>query len=116
MSNTLWPAPVQKFVLGRKIPHELDALKFEEEEEEDFSPSIFCFPLLIINPPLLHTRLSPLHEVCHSAEYAAHYHILCLYVWGFIPDQAVAWLHSNEVIIITPFLFRFLTSLTASVV
>jgi hypothetical protein len=27
MSNTLWPAPVQRIVLGCKIPHELDALK-----------------------------------------------------------------------------------------
>jgi hypothetical protein len=42
MSNTLWSAPVQS-VLGCKIPHELDALKWkaigrrrrEEEEEED---------------------------------------------------------------------------------
>jgi hypothetical protein len=31
MSNTLWPAPVQHYiiVLGCKIPHELDALKWK---------------------------------------------------------------------------------------
>jgi hypothetical protein len=28
MGNTLWPAPV-KIVLGCKIPHELDALKWK---------------------------------------------------------------------------------------
>jgi hypothetical protein len=28
MRNTLWPAPV-KIVLGCKIPHELDALKWK---------------------------------------------------------------------------------------
>jgi hypothetical protein len=29
MSNTLWPAPLQRIVLGCKIPHELDALKWK---------------------------------------------------------------------------------------
>jgi hypothetical protein len=43
MSNTLWPSPVQsKIVLGCKIPHELDALKWKAigrkiREEEDVS-------------------------------------------------------------------------------
>jgi hypothetical protein len=40
MSNTLWPAPVQ--ILGCKIPHELDPLKWKaigrrREEEEVLS-------------------------------------------------------------------------------
>jgi hypothetical protein len=37
MSNTLWPAPVQRIVLGCKIPHELEPSNgrpLEEEEEK----------------------------------------------------------------------------------
>jgi hypothetical protein len=29
MSNTLWPAPVQRILVECKIPHELDALKWK---------------------------------------------------------------------------------------
>jgi hypothetical protein len=34
------------------------------------------FPLLVIITPLLHTNLSPPHEVCNSPDQAAHYHTL----------------------------------------
>jgi hypothetical protein len=34
------------------------------------------FPPLIIIPPLLHTHLSPPHEVCDSPDQAEHYHTL----------------------------------------
>jgi hypothetical protein len=29
MSNTLWPAPVQRIVLGWKFPHKLDAFTWK---------------------------------------------------------------------------------------
>jgi hypothetical protein len=38
-----------------------------------FSPELFGVPLLIIIPSLLHTYLSPSHEVCDSPDQAAHY-------------------------------------------
>jgi hypothetical protein len=41
-----------------------------------FLPSSSVFPLLIIIPPLLHTHLSPPHEVCDSPDQEAHYHTL----------------------------------------
>jgi hypothetical protein len=37
---------------------------------------VLWFPLIIIIPPLLHTHLSPPHEVCDSPDQAAHYHTL----------------------------------------
>jgi hypothetical protein len=40
------------------------------------SPSVFGFLLLIIIPPLLHTHVQPLPDVCDSPEQAAHYQIL----------------------------------------
>jgi hypothetical protein len=45
--------------------------------EQVFS-EFFGFPPLITIPPLLHTYLSPPHEVCDSPEQAAHYHTLGL--------------------------------------
>jgi hypothetical protein len=47
----------------------------------------FCFPLLIISP-LLHTLLSPPHEVCDSPDQVAHYHILAS---GFISGPTLGW-------------------------
>jgi hypothetical protein len=41
-----------------------------------FSPISLVFLLLFIIPPLLHTHLSPLHEMCNSSDQAAHYHTL----------------------------------------
>jgi hypothetical protein len=41
-----------------------------------FFSKFFSFPLLIIIPPLLHTRLPPPHEVCNSPDQGAHYHTL----------------------------------------
>jgi hypothetical protein len=40
----------------------------------------FGFPLLIIIPPLLHTRLSPPHEVWDSAAHGLSCKFLCLKV------------------------------------
>jgi hypothetical protein len=40
-----------------------------------FSPSFSVFPASMI-PPLLHTHLSPPHEVCNRSDQAAHYHTL----------------------------------------
>jgi hypothetical protein len=37
---------------------------------------VLWFPPLIIIPPLLHTHLSPPHEMCDSPDQAAHYHTL----------------------------------------
>jgi hypothetical protein len=37
---------------------------------------VLLFPPLIIIPPLLHTHLSPPHEVCDSPVQAANYHTL----------------------------------------
>jgi hypothetical protein len=54
------------------------------------SSSFFCFTLLIIIPPLLHVHLSPLPlDTCDSPDQAAHYHILGLYVGGFISEQII---------------------------
>jgi hypothetical protein len=36
----------------------------------------FDFPLPVTISPLLHTHLSPPHEVCDSRDQAAHYHTL----------------------------------------
>jgi hypothetical protein len=36
----------------------------------------FGFLQLVITPPLLHTHLSPPHEVCDSSDQAPHYHNL----------------------------------------
>jgi hypothetical protein len=42
-----------------------------------FSPSSsVLLPLIIIIPPLLHTRLSPPHVVWDGSELTAHYHTL----------------------------------------
>jgi hypothetical protein len=60
----------------------------------DFSYSFFGFPLLIINPPLLHTHLSPLPEVYDSLDQAAHYHIL--EAWVFDTDLTFGWLLWNK--------------------
>jgi hypothetical protein len=38
-----------------------------------FLPSSSVSPVSII-PPLLHTHLSPPHELCNSPDQAAHYH------------------------------------------
>jgi hypothetical protein len=40
------------------------------------SPSCSVFPCQYITPPLLHTYLSPPHEVCDSPDQAAIYHTL----------------------------------------
>jgi hypothetical protein len=52
MSNTLWPAPVQhcKIVLGCKIPHELDALKWKatgRRREEDILLNKYSLYILL---------------------------------------------------------------------
>jgi hypothetical protein len=41
-----------------------------------FFSEFFGFPLLIFILPLLHTHLSPPHEVCDSLDQTAHYHTL----------------------------------------
>jgi hypothetical protein len=41
-----------------------------------FFSEFISFPLLIIIPPLLHTHLSPPHEVRDSPDQTAHYHTL----------------------------------------
>jgi hypothetical protein len=41
--------------------------------EPGLALSFFGFTLLIIIPPLLHTHSSPLPEVCHIPDKAAHY-------------------------------------------
>jgi hypothetical protein len=41
-----------------------------------FSSEFFCFPQLITFSPLLHTHLSPPHELCDNSHQAAHYHTL----------------------------------------
>jgi hypothetical protein len=38
---------------------------------------VLPFSLVIILSPLLHTHLSPPHEVCGSPDHAAHYHTVC---------------------------------------
>jgi hypothetical protein len=43
---------------------------------EQFLYELLWFSLLIIIPPLLHTRVSLPHEVCDKSDQAAHYHIL----------------------------------------
>jgi hypothetical protein len=40
-----------------------------------FSLTSSVFPVNII-PPLLHTKLSPPHQVCDNADQAVHYHAL----------------------------------------
>jgi hypothetical protein len=42
--------------------------------EQVFLRDLFCIPLLIIIPTLLHTHLSPPHELCDSPDQVAHYH------------------------------------------
>jgi hypothetical protein len=64
--------------------------------EAGFSPSFFCFTLLLI-PPLLHTHLLLSPEVCSSPDQAAHYHIFGVEVCGFFSDSALGWLQSKEV-------------------
>jgi hypothetical protein len=41
-----------------------------------FSLRVIRFSPVNINPPLLHTHLSPPHQVCDSPDQAAHYHTL----------------------------------------
>jgi hypothetical protein len=41
-----------------------------------FSPTSSVFRCQYIFPPLLHTNLSPPHEVCDSSDHAAHYYTL----------------------------------------
>jgi hypothetical protein len=60
-----------------------------------FTPSFFCFPLLIIIPPLLHTHLLLPPEMCDSPDQAAHYHVLDLYVGGFTSDPELGWLQNK---------------------
>jgi hypothetical protein len=43
-----------------------------------FSPSFFGLSLLMIISPLLHSRLSPISEVCNTRDQEAHYHIIGL--------------------------------------
>jgi hypothetical protein len=50
--------------------------------EQAFS-ELFGFPLLVIIPPLLHTHLSPPHEMYDSPDQDVHYHILCLQLRAF---------------------------------
>jgi hypothetical protein len=38
-----------------------------------FSPSSSIFPCQYIIPPLLHTHLSPPHEMCDTPDHAAHH-------------------------------------------
>jgi hypothetical protein len=45
---------------------------------------------------LLHSRLSPISEVCNTRDQEAHYHIIGLWVWGFISDSALCWFQSKE--------------------
>jgi hypothetical protein len=53
------------------------------------------FPLFITIPPLLHTHLSPPHEVCDSPEKAAHCHTQGTKLGGFISDPALGWSQSK---------------------
>jgi hypothetical protein len=39
---------------------------------------------------------SPHTEVCGSPDQAACYHLLGLYIWGFISDSGLGWLQSME--------------------
>jgi hypothetical protein len=43
-----------------------------------FISEFFCFPLLIMIPPLFHTHPSTPTEARDSSDHAAHYHISCL--------------------------------------
>jgi hypothetical protein len=43
---------------------------------EKFSTSFFGFPILLITPPLFHTPLSLLPEMCDSCNQAKHEHVL----------------------------------------
>jgi hypothetical protein len=49
-----------------------------------FTPSFFCFSLLIIIPPL-----PP--KVCDSRDQAVHYHIFDLYVGSFTSDPELGY-------------------------
>jgi hypothetical protein len=82
MSNTLWPAPVQS-VLGCKIPHELDALKWKAIGRRRYSCNVSIFRTNIpkeIMPfpdyPFHETEASFVHHtdvLKYLKEYAQHY-------------------------------------------
>jgi hypothetical protein len=57
--------------------------------EQVFLRVSFSAFLLIVIKPLLHAHLSPLPDMCDSPDQAAHYHISCLEVTGFITDRAL---------------------------
>jgi hypothetical protein len=52
--------------------------------------------VVIINPLLLHTHISPPNEASDRPDQAVHYHILCVQGWGFISDPALGWLKNRE--------------------
>jgi hypothetical protein len=65
----------------------------EEVAMDTFFPqSFFCFPLVIIIPPLFHTHPSPLPELCDSPDHAGQYHIFGFQVGDFISLLALGWL------------------------
>jgi hypothetical protein len=62
-----------------------------------FPPSFFSFPLLITSPPLLHTHLLPLPEVCHSPYQAARYNILGVYIVALASGSTFVWFQRKGV-------------------
>jgi hypothetical protein len=58
--------------------------------------SVFGFAVLISIQPLLQTYLPLPSKLCDSPDHAAHYHIFCLQVRGFISYPAPGWLQTEE--------------------
>jgi hypothetical protein len=74
----------------------VDEMRFEH----DFLGFLW-FPLLISVLLLPQTQLSPFSKVCSRLGQVAHYLIICLKVWGVIPDQALGRLKYMEFIRLT---------------
>jgi hypothetical protein len=55
-----------------------------------FSPSTSVSPANII-PPLLHSHLSPPHEVCDCSDQAAHYHNLGPKLGASLLTRHIGW-------------------------
>jgi hypothetical protein len=87
---SLHPSQVQIFssdtLKSSVISHEKTA---DEVALQLCFPSSFDFPLLVKIPPLIHSHLLPLSEPCSGPYQAAHYHILGLYIWGFITFPSI---------------------------
>jgi hypothetical protein len=60
-----------------------------------FSPSTSVSPANII-PPLLHSHLSPPHEVCDCSDQAAHYHNLGPQLGASLLTRQIGWKQKKE--------------------